>query len=1054
MPQERLDIVISQKGAKTVKKDINSIGKEAEKAGKSTSLLKKALGGIGAALVVREVTRLADSYTTMQNRLKTVTKSQTELNEVTSELFKISNRSRQAVQGTVEFYARLSGAAKELGKSQSELLAITETVTKAVAISGATTAESAGALRQLSQGLGSGTLRGQELNSVLEQLPIIADIIAESLGVARGELRGLAEQGKLTGDVVISALEGAAGRIDAAYAESVATIGQAFDVLRNSVTQYIGEVDQATGVSRFLSQAIITISENLNTLIPLLITVAGITAFNSLVTQATLFIGTLGRGIALVKSLRVALLGLSATQGAAAAVASGAPSAAVSALLAGGGATAGTGALTAGLGIAAVKIGALVAASYALVKGLEFAAEEGKEISAEFINGAAGLREMDFVATDLQKTMAQVARNAGRIGDILKKPTADNLIPLKEAAAIYAELNREQLQFEAARDLGRKLDENELLGVAKNIVQQLRDKSFTEDFSLLPEEIAGAQADVTAAKIGVISKRIAELNRAKEAGAISSEEFGKAMRFRNEELDNLTGGVAAELEEVTRQIELFNLAKGDADLTSKFDQSNFEAVGLLMDKRKELQGLIDAEKENARATEEAAAAERNRSAAVERSLTAMREQVRLFGQTNNQRQIDQLRKNGADDGQIAEAESLQKQAAILQQFSDIVGGGTALFAEIIAFQEQAAALQQQTSNAAQTVQAEASLSLAEGTQAIAQASQTLFGQVSTFLKSAADLALAEVELKFASGAATIGTATAQAFATAFSGGLSGALGSILGNISFNSGSLGNLLGAGANAAGNGGTVSPALAAQIRQVEDAKLKVQQLKQELDNVGQAATTNFNRGSAAAQQFGQNTTNIGTQINNVFSNAFGGLESALTQFVTTGKLDFKSLINSIIADLARMVVQMLIIKPLMGFFGGIFGGFFGFSQGGFVGSNLPGFATGGIVGGFGGSTSDNQLARLSPGEFVMNAKSTKKNRAALEYTNSTGKMPVVQGGGSGSMVFAPTIIVNSEGGGSEGGESTAMDIEATVRRLWTEMAVKSERSGAVFGRNRTGG
>ena len=189
-------------------------------------------------------------------------------------------------------------------------------------------------------------------------------------------------------------------------------------------------------------------------------------------------------------------------------------------------------------------------------------------------------------------------------------------------------------------------------------------------------------------------------------------------------------------------------------------------------------------------------------------------------------------------------------------------------------------------------------------------------------------------------------------------------------------------------------------------------------------------------------QNTAN---DIQQFFEGAFGSLEDALVGFVTTGKLDFKSLINSIIADLARMVIRMLIIKPLMGFFGGIFG----FSGGGIVpgfknGGVIPGYAPGGIVTGFGGARSDNQLAALSPGEMVINAASTRSNRGSLEYINKTGKMPPTRDGGS--TVFAPSIVINQQGNDPE---VTAQMVDAAVKRSWTELAVKSQRKGGVFDR-----
>ncbi len=240
--------------------------------------------------------------------------------------------------------------------------------------------------------------------------------------------------------------------------------------------------------------------------------------------------------------------------------------------------------------------------------------------------------------------------------------------------------------------------------------------------------------------------------------------------------------------------------------------------------------------------------------------------------------------------------------------------------------------------------------------------------------------------------------------------------------------------------------------QIGKVDQLSNKVGTLESQINRLGETITdssarfTQFNStADTALRSAGNSAKNTANDIQQFFEGAFGSLEDALVGFVTTGKLDFKSLINSIIADLARMVIRMLIIKPLMGFFGGIFG----FSGGGIVpgyknGGVIPGYAPGGIVTGFGGARSDNQLAALSPGEMVINAASTRSNRGSLEYINKTGKMPPTRDGGS--TVFAPSIVINQQGNDPE---VTAQMVDAAVKRSWTELAVKSQRKGGVFDR-----
>lgn len=266
MATERIDIVVSERGSRVVKRNLEDIGGSARRSADGVDLLKRALAGLSVGLVVRELARLADTYTNIQNRLRTVTTGTAQLAVVTDELFQIANRTRQSFEGTAELYSRLGLAAKELGVNQQQLLEFTESLNQAVALSGASATEAENAMIQLSQGLASGALRGDELRSVMEQFPAVADVIAKGLGVTRGELRKMGEEGKITADVVLNAFKEARGELNERFAKSVPTISQAFTVLRNNFTQLVGEFDTANGISRSLAQAIIFVANNLDTL--------------------------------------------------------------------------------------------------------------------------------------------------------------------------------------------------------------------------------------------------------------------------------------------------------------------------------------------------------------------------------------------------------------------------------------------------------------------------------------------------------------------------------------------------------------------------------------------------------------------------------------------------------------------------------------------------------------------------------------------------------------------------------------------------------------------
>ena len=248
-------------GTRSVERSFNSLERSANRLRQA---INTAFFFAGAGIGVKKLADLADSYTTLQNRIRTVTDSQEELTAVTGELFRISNLTRQSFETTATVYARTAAATKNLGLSQADTLRFTESLNKAVALSGATATEAGNALIQFSQGMASGTLRGDELRSVLEQLPKVADVIAESFGIGRGELREYAAQGLITSKQIIEAFDEAGKKLDEAFLKSVPTISQAFDVLRNNVMKSVGEFDTANSISVTFSKTLMLLSENLD----------------------------------------------------------------------------------------------------------------------------------------------------------------------------------------------------------------------------------------------------------------------------------------------------------------------------------------------------------------------------------------------------------------------------------------------------------------------------------------------------------------------------------------------------------------------------------------------------------------------------------------------------------------------------------------------------------------------------------------------------------------------------------------------------------------------
>lgn len=249
-------------GSKVAESSLKGVENAADKV---RSSLNRAFTVAAVGIAIKELIDLADAYTLVQNRLGTVTSGQAELASVTEQVFAIANRTRQAFESTAEVYTRIGASAQQLGRTQEELLQFTESLNQAVVLSGAAAQEASAGMIQLSQGLSSGALRGDELRSVLEQLPAVADVIAKHLGVTRGELRKFGEEGKITANVVLDAFKEAREELDERFAKTVPTVAQSFTVLRNNVAQALGELNAATGTTEGLSSAILVLAENVET---------------------------------------------------------------------------------------------------------------------------------------------------------------------------------------------------------------------------------------------------------------------------------------------------------------------------------------------------------------------------------------------------------------------------------------------------------------------------------------------------------------------------------------------------------------------------------------------------------------------------------------------------------------------------------------------------------------------------------------------------------------------------------------------------------------------
>ena len=220
-------------------------GKMTQTNSRGTSLLGTIRNLAGTFLgmqSVRWLVNTSDQLTSINARLRLMTGSAEAAAAAQEEIYQAAMRSRGAYADMADFVSQLGTVAGNAFTGTDELVAFAEQIQKQMAISGASGASAQAALVQLTQGLASGTLRGEELNSVLEQTPMIAQTIAEYMGVTIGEMRELASEGKVTAEVVKNAMLGAAEETNAQFEQMPMTWAQVWTMFQNVAIQALDPV--------------------------------------------------------------------------------------------------------------------------------------------------------------------------------------------------------------------------------------------------------------------------------------------------------------------------------------------------------------------------------------------------------------------------------------------------------------------------------------------------------------------------------------------------------------------------------------------------------------------------------------------------------------------------------------------------------------------------------------------------------------------------------------------------------------------------------------------
>lgn len=266
-------------GVRATSNELDGLSNSSRTASESINRLRASVIGLTGALSARQVIAYTDAWTTVTNKIANHVKANESLVQVQDRVFRLSQDTFSSLQATATLYGRLAAATSDFVKEGRTVEGLVSNINMAMQVSGATTAEAEGAIVQLSQAFGEGALRGEDFNSVNSAAPRLMKALADSLGVARGSLKSMAADGKLTTDVLVKAWgeqSNLTSQIQKEFANLAATASANLTVAENNLTKWIGTNSAAISITNAYGQAAIGLSENLDTLANAGILIAGV----------------------------------------------------------------------------------------------------------------------------------------------------------------------------------------------------------------------------------------------------------------------------------------------------------------------------------------------------------------------------------------------------------------------------------------------------------------------------------------------------------------------------------------------------------------------------------------------------------------------------------------------------------------------------------------------------------------------------------------------------------------------------------------------------------
>lgn len=251
-----------KKAARDTDQATGRVNNQIKQTGSVAETARKALIGLAGAFGAREALRSADAYNTLQVRIKTATRDTGDFIRVNEELFRIAQSTGTQLLTNVEVFQRVALGARDLGRTNEDVLQLVDAVQKLGVIGGSSNAALQAGLLQLGQGLSAGILRAEEFNSIIENIPEVANAIAQGLGTTAGQLRGLVLEGKVLSTDVFEALLKQTGDINERFQEIPLNLDRALTIARNGVSRFLASIDQGLGLTTGLAQGIVDLTSS------------------------------------------------------------------------------------------------------------------------------------------------------------------------------------------------------------------------------------------------------------------------------------------------------------------------------------------------------------------------------------------------------------------------------------------------------------------------------------------------------------------------------------------------------------------------------------------------------------------------------------------------------------------------------------------------------------------------------------------------------------------------------------------------------------------------